>query len=251
MKENKQNTRPATSRPPVISLENVCKEYSLGQRKLVVLDDLSFSVRQGEFVSIMGPSGSGKSTVLQMVGCLDRPTSGRVLIDGEDVSQLSSDRLAEVRSRKIGFVFQAFNLLPSLSALQNVEVALSINEVGKEERRKKAEALLEKVGLSGRAGHKPGELSGGEKQRVAMARALANEPKFLLADEPTGNLDSKSGEEVMELIRQLWKNGATIVMVTHEPVVAGYSQRIIRIRDGKVESEESPAGLLKSGLKVK
>ena len=251
MKENKQNTRPATSRPPVISLENVCKEYSLGQRKLVVLDDLSFSVRQGEFVSIMGPSGSGKSTVLQMVGCLDRPTSGRVLIDGEAVSQLSSDRLAEVRSRKIGFVFQAFNLLPSLSALQNVEVALSINEVGKEARRKKAEALLEKVGLSGRAGHKPGELSGGEKQRVAMARALANEPKFLLADEPTGNLDSKSGEEVMELIRQLWKNGATIVMVTHEPVVAGYSQRIIRIRDGKVESEESPAGLLKSGLKVK
>ncbi len=237
---------------PVISLENVCKEYSLGARQLRVLDGLSLRVREGEFVSIMGPSGSGKSTLLQLIGCLDKPTGGRVLIDGEDVSKYSSDALAEVRGRKIGFVFQAFNLIPTLSALENVEIALSINEVGVQERAMRAKKLLEQVGLADRSNHAPNELSGGEKQRVAIARALSNNPKFLLADEPTGNLDSKSGEEVMDLIRDLWKSGATVVMVTHEPVVARYSQRIIHVRDGKIESEETPRKISgKTDLKEK
>ncbi len=236
----------------VIRLESVVKEYSLGSRKLQVLKGVSFNVRAGEFVSIMGPSGSGKSTLLQMIGCLDQPSSGKLYIDGEDVSSLSSDRLAEVRSKKIGFVFQAFNLLPSLSAISNVEIPMSISEMPKAERMARANELLELVGLSDRENHKPNELSGGEKQRVAIARALANNPAFLLADEPTGNLDSKSGEEVMALIQKLWKGGATVILVTHEPVVAQYSQRVIHIRDGVVEMEEKPEKLMKRmNLKMK
>ncbi len=230
----------------VIAFENVKKEYSLGDRKLEVLKGMSFSVKKGDFVTIMGPSGSGKSTVLQLMGCLDKPTSGKIFIDGTDVSTFDSDRLAEVRSRKIGFVFQAFNLLPNLTALQNVEIALSINEVPPKERLEKAKKLLKLVGLSDRESHTPNKLSGGEKQRVAVARALANNPAFLLADEPTGNLDSKSGADVMNLIHELWKtNGMTIVMVTHEPVVAQYSQRIIHIHDGMIESEEKTRGFNK------
>ncbi len=236
-----QSARASREKRIVVSLESVIKEYALGERKLRVLNELSLAVHAGEFVAIMGPSGSGKSTLLQMIGCLDRPTSGRVFIDGEDVSTLSSDNLADVRSQKIGFVFQAFNLLPGLTALENVEIALSIREFGQRERTERARDLLHRVGLEERENHHPNELSGGEKQRVAIARALANDPEFLLADEPTGNLDSQSGEDVMALIHGLWKNGATIVMVTHEPVVAQYSQRIIHIRDGRVEAEESPS----------
>ena len=242
----------AVDKRDVIRLESVIKEYSLGSRKLQVLKGISFSVRAGEFVSIMGPSGSGKSTLLQMIGCLDQPSSGKLYIDGEDVSSLSSDRLAEVRAKKIGFVFQAFNLLPSLSAIQNVEIPMSISEKPKAERMARANELLELVGLADRENHKPNELSGGEKQRVAIARALANNPAFLLADEPTGNLDSKSGEEVMALIQKLWKGGATVILVTHEPVVAQYSQRVIHIRDGVVEMEEKPEKLMKRmNLKMK
>jgi putative ABC transport system ATP-binding protein len=237
----------------VLEFKDVVKEYSLGARKLQVLKGVSFRVHRGEFVSIMGPSGSGKSTMLQLMGCLDQASSGSVLVEGEDASRLSSNRLADLRARKIGFVFQAFNLLPNLTALQNVEVAMSINEVGKAERMKRAKHLLKVVGLEDREGHKPNELSGGEKQRVAVARALSNRPAFLLADEPTGNLDSKSGEEVMEFIHGLWRNdGLTIVMVTHEPVIAGFSQRIIHIRDGQVEREEKIYGVRKmTDLKTK
>ena len=229
--------------PKVISFENVTKAYSLGDRQLAVLKDMTFSIKKGEFVSVMGPSGSGKSTLLQLMGCLDQPSSGKVFIDGVDVSTFNSEQLAEIRSNKIGFVFQAFNLLPNLTALQNVEIAMSINEVPKQERMEKAKRLLKLVDLSERETHVPSELSGGEKQRVAVARALANNPSFLLADEPTGNLDSKSGTDVMNLIRDLWKTKqTTIVMVTHEPVVAQYSQRAIHIRDGMIESEEKMRG---------
>jgi putative ABC transport system ATP-binding protein len=236
----------AQGKKAVLEFKDVVKEYSLGSRKLQVLKGVTFSVNEGEFVSVMGPSGSGKSTMLQLMGCLDKASSGSVKIGGEDASQLSSDHLADLRARKIGFVFQAFNLLPNLTALQNVEVAMSINEVGKAERIARARQLLAVVGLLERENHKPNELSGGEKQRVAIARALANKPAFLLADEPTGNLDSKSGEEVMEFIYGLWKNeGLTIVMVTHEPVVAGFSQRIIHVHDGQVEREERTRGISK------
>lgn len=221
----------------VILFSNVVKEYCLGVSRLRVLNGVSFSVSEGEFVAVMGPSGSGKSTLLHLMGCLDRPSSGKVFIDGEDISNLDSNHLADVRSRKIGFVFQAFNLLPNQSALQNVEIAMTINEMAKEERLRRAKELLSLVGLSERESHKPNELSGGEKQRVAIARALANGPSVLLADEPTGNLDSKSGAEVMELIKKLWKNdGMTVVMVTHEPVVARYSQHIIHLSDGMIDS---------------
>lgn len=224
----------------VIVFKDAVKEYSLGERKLRVLNGVTFSVNEGEFLVVMGPSGSGKSTLLHLMGCLDQPTSGEIYVGGEEISLMDSNSLAEVRSKKIGFVFQAFNLLPNLSALQNVEIALSINEVPKEERLKRARKLLSQVGLSERETHKPSELSGGEKQRVAIARALANRPSILLADEPTGNLDSKSGAEVMEMIYKLWKNdGMTVIIATHEPVVAQYSKRIIRLRDGLIESQET------------
>ena len=235
----------------VIRFEGVTKEYPIGNRRLRVLEDVSFSVKRGEFVSIMGPSGSGKSTMLQLMGCLDLPSFGKVFIDGEDISTFSPNRLAEVRCTKIGFVFQAFNLLSNLTALQNVEVAMAINEIPGGERQRRALTLLESVGLKERQGHKPKELSGGEKQRVAIARALANNPSFLLADEPTGNLDSKSGEEVMDLIGDLGKGGATVILVTHEPVVAQYSKRIIHLRDGKIESEEATHSGRGKNLKLK
>jgi putative ABC transport system ATP-binding protein len=231
-----------TAKKSVLEFDNVIKEYSLGKRKLQVLKGVDFSVEEGEFVSIMGPSGSGKSTMLQLMGCLDKPSLGKVFIDGEDVSSFSPNKLAEVRAKKIGFVFQAFNLLPNYNALKNVEVAMSITEMPKGQRIARAKKLLSLVGLSERENHRPSELSGGEKQRVAIARALANNPAFLLADEPTGNLDSKSGNEIMELIRGIWKNNhTTIVMVTHEPVVAQYSQRILHLLDGVIESEEYTA----------
>lgn len=222
----------------VLEFESVGKEYSIGARKLAVLSNITFCVKKGEFVTVMGPSGSGKSTMLQLMGCLDKPSTGKIYVDGIDVSKLGSDELAKVRSTKIGFVFQAFNLLSNLSAIQNVEIAMAIDNVPADERHKRALDLLKKVGLTERADHRPNELSGGEKQRVAIARALANDPAFLLADEPTGNLDSKSGTEVMDIIAGLCKNlGTTVVIVTHEPAVATYGKRTILLGDGSVKSD--------------
>ncbi len=222
----------------VLEFEAVGKEYSIGDRTLPVLRNITFCVRKGEFVTVMGPSGSGKSTMLQLMGCLDKPSSGKIYVDGVDVSKLCSDALAKVRSENIGFVFQAFNLLSNMSAIQNVEIAMAIDNVPAAERHERALDLLKKVGLTERADHKPNELSGGEKQRVAIARALANDPAFLLADEPTGNLDSKSGMEVMEIISGLSKNlGTTVVIVTHEPAVATYGKRTIMLGDGSIKSD--------------
>lgn len=221
----------------VVEFDNVVKEYSLGNRKLEILHGITLAVKQGEFVSVMGHSGSGKSTTLQLMGCLDKPTRGKVLINGVDNASIDSNGLAGLRARNIGFVFQGFNLLNTLSALENVEIAMAITEVGKAQRTARALELLEMVGLKDRAGHRPSELSGGEQQRVAVARALANEPALLLMDEPTGNLDSKTGEEVMKFISDLWKkHGLTIILVTHEPDVAEYGEKIIRLKDGRVES---------------
>jgi putative ABC transport system ATP-binding protein len=224
---------------PVIESRGLVKEYPLaGGRSLRVLQGLSFAVNKGEFVAIMGPSGSGKSTMLHLLGCLDHPTGGGVFINGVDSTTLSSDELADLRAHNIGFVFQSFNLLSNLTALENVEVAMSIAGANAAVRRERALSLLSKVGLSERAGHKPMELSGGERQRVALARALANSPPLLLLDEPTGNLDSKSGEAVMELIDGLWRKGLTLVLITHEREVAEHAERIMHLRDGAVERVE-------------
>jgi len=236
----------------VLEFDAVGKQYSIGDRMLPVLRDISFCVRKGEFVTVMGPSGSGKSTMLQLMGCLDKPSFGKIYVDGTDVSKLGSDELAKVRSTKIGFVFQAFNLLSNLTAIQNVEVAMAIDNVSPAERHERAVALLKKVGLTERADHKPNELSGGEKQRVAIARALANDPAFLLADEPTGNLDSKSGTEVMEIISGLSKNtGTTVVIVTHEPAVATYGKRTIMLGDGSIKSDGPTKRPMAHDLKLK
>ncbi|MFA4946386.1 MAG: ABC transporter ATP-binding protein [Candidatus Micrarchaeia archaeon] len=223
----------------VIESRGLVKEYPLaGGRSLRVLQGLSFTVDKGDFVAIMGPSGSGKSTMLHLLGCLDHPTGGAVFINGVDSTTLSSNELADLRAHNIGFVFQSFNLLSNLTALENVEVAMSIAGLDLGKRRERALALLSKVGLEERAGHKPMELSGGERQRVALARALANNPPLLLMDEPTGNLDSKSGEVVMELIDGLWRKGLTLVLITHERDVAEHAERIMHLRDGAVERVE-------------
>jgi putative ABC transport system ATP-binding protein len=220
----------------MIKLERITKTYTLGKRELQVLKGIDLCVEQGELVAIMGPSGSGKTTLLNIIGCLDRPTSGSYHLDGKEVSSLSSTELAAIRAKKIGFVFQTFNLLPRLSALANVELGLKY--AGIDDRDLALEALR-RVGLADRANHRPTELSGGEQQRVAIARALAKRPPVILADEPTGNLDSKSGEEVLSLLTELHKEqGITLVMITHDPDVARRCQRIIRLKDGLVVSEE-------------
>jgi putative ABC transport system ATP-binding protein len=220
----------------MIKLERITKTYTLGKRELQVLKGIDLCVEQGELVAIMGPSGSGKTTLLNIIGCLDRPTSGSYHLDGKEVSSLSSTELAAIRAKKIGFVFQTFNLLPRLSALANVELGLKY--AGIDDRHLALEALR-RVGLADRANHRPTELSGGEQQRVAIARALAKRPPVILADEPTGNLDSKSGEEVLSLLTELHKEqGITLVMITHDPDVARRCQRIIRLKDGLVVSEE-------------
>ncbi len=196
------------------------------------LRGIDLEIGENEFVSIMGPSGSGKSTLMNLMGCLDKPTSGEYLLEGEKVESLSSNQLAEIRNRKIGFVFQNFNLLPYASAFENVEVPLIFAGLPSRERRKRVEELLEKVGLRDRAHHKPTELSGGEMQRVAIARALANQPRLILADEPTGNLDSASGGEIVDLFAELWRQGHTIVVITHDNEISQRTQRIIRLKDG-------------------
>lgn len=218
----------------IVKLEEVVKTYFLDHIEVPALRGVDLFVEEGEFVSIMGPSGSGKSTLMNLIGCLDRPTSGKVKIDNRDISKLSDDELAGIRREKIGFVFQQFNLIPRLTARENVELPMWFAGISKAERLKRSTGLLERVGLAHRADHRPSELSGGESQRVAIARALANDPKIILADEPTGNLDTKSGEGIIKLLMELSDRGKTVVMVTHDPVFGRRAERTINIRDGVI-----------------
>lgn len=220
---------------PVIQTSNLKKIYKMGDVEVHALDGVSFKIYKGEVVSIMGPSGSGKSTLMNLLGCLDRPTSGRYVLDGEEVSLLDDDQLADIRNRKVGFVFQSFNLLTRQTALANVELPMRYAGLV-EDRKERAKKALVSVGLGDRIFHRPTELSGGQQQRVAVARALVNNPAILMADEPTGNLDSKSGKEIMELLLNLNRDrGTTLIIVTHDPNIAAQTQRVIRLRDGLIE----------------
>jgi putative ABC transport system ATP-binding protein len=221
----------------MITLEGITKLYRTGSVEVEALKGISLHIPEGEFVAIMGPSGSGKSTLMNIIGCLDLPTSGTYILDGYDVSDLTDDQLAWIRNRKIGFVFQSFNLIPRVTALHNVEMPL-IYAGDHEQREARALAALEAVGLAERARHMPSELSGGQQQRVAVARALVTDPAILLADEPTGNLDSESSIEIMKLLRDLNEQGRTIVLITHEPDIAAFAGRVVRLRDGIVVSDE-------------
>ncbi|MDA8215002.1 MAG: ABC transporter ATP-binding protein [Nitrospiraceae bacterium] len=216
----------------MVILDDIKKSYILPGGVVEVLKGITLEIKEGEFLSIMGPSGSGKSTLLNLIGCLDRPTSGKYLLDGIDINTLSDNELAEIRNRKIGFVFQTFNLIPRLSAIKNVVLPLLYSGMPSEERNRMSFDLLQKVGLSHRANHLPSELSGGEQQRVSIARALINNPSLILADEPTGNLDSKTGQEIMDIFKSIHKEGATIIMVTHERSISEQAERIITIKDG-------------------
>ena len=219
---------------PVISLVGAARVYDLGHVQVAALVDATFAVERGEFVAILGPSGSGKSTLLNIIGCLDRPTAGQYLLTGTSVAELDDDDLARLRSRTIGFVFQSYNLLPRTSALENVATPLLYQGVGRRERHERAVAALERLGLGDRLTHEPSELSGGQQQRVALARALVTDPAVILADEPTGNLDSASGAEVIALLRELHRAGRTLVLVTHDPDVADHADRLVHVRDGRV-----------------
>lgn len=218
----------------IITVDNINKTYKNGSLELQVLKNISFKVDKGEFLAIMGSSGSGKSTMMNILGCLDNQYEGRYILDGIDISKSTENELSEIRNKKIGFIFQPFNLLPRLTALENVELPLVYSSIPKEERHKRANELLEMVGLKERIHHRPNELSGGQRQRVAIARALANNPSIILADEPTGNLDSKSEEEIIEILQKLNKMGKTIVIVTHEPSIGEIAERKIVFKDGEI-----------------
>ena len=217
-----------------VKLANISKVYKMGDNDVVALNGVDLDIAEGEFVAIMGPSGSGKSTLMNILGCLDTPTTGSYLLDNEEVANLSEDVLAKIRNKKIGCVFQNFNLLSRISALENVALPLVYAGVSKTERINRAQELLKMVGLADRQHHMPNELSGGQRQRVAIARALVNNPKIIMADEPTGNLDTKSSVEIMAMFKELYKQGKTIILVTHEPDIAENAQRIITVRDGKI-----------------
>jgi len=220
---------------PLIKLENVVKSYRLGGNDISVLKNLNLEIYPGSFVSIMGPSGSGKSTLMYLLGLLDTPTSGKILLEGKDVSKLSEDELAKIRGKKIGFVFQQFNLMMTLSAMENVMLPMVFQKVPEDQRKIKARELLNSLNLGPRSGHRPNELSGGEQQRIAIARAFANNPEIIIADEPTGNLDSKTGKMIMDILVDFHKKqNKTIIVVTHDPNIAAYSEKIINIKDGQI-----------------
>ena len=232
--------RPAPDASPLVALRDVARVYPRGAGEVVALAGVSLEVREGEKLAIMGPSGSGKTTLLSILGCLDRPTRGEHLFDGRRVEGLSDDELSRLRNRSIGFVFQAFHLIPQLTVAENVETPLLYERAPPAEWRARALRALERVGLAARADHRPSELSGGEAQRAAIARALVTEPRLLLADEPTGNLDSATGEEIASLLDELHARGRTVVLVTHNETLARRAQRLVRLRDGRIESEERP-----------
>lgn len=223
---------------PVIAVKNLSKVYQMGSTEVKALQTIDLDIYPNEFVALMGPSGSGKSTLMNLLGCLDTPSTGEYLLSGEQVSEMDDDDLATIRNRRIGFVFQTFNLLPRLSALENVALPLVYAGLNKQERHQRAREVLGLVGLSDRVDHTPNELSGGQRQRVAVARALVNDPTIILADEPTGNLDSKTSNEIMDMFEKLHNEGNTIIVVTHEPDIAKHAQRVIKLRDGLIESDE-------------
>lgn len=228
MKEDKEE---------LVEIKDMCKIYNPGENEVRALDGVNLTIKEGEFVAIIGHSGSGKSTLMNMLGCLDVPTSGEYFLHGQDVSGMSDDELSDIRNKEIGFIFQGFNLIAGLTALENVELPLIYRGVGKKERVRLAEVALEKVGLSNRKGHKPAEMSGGQQQRVAIARAIAQAPPIVLADEPTGNLDSASTKEIMEILKGLNAEGRTVILITHDNDIAARARRIIRIMDGKIEED--------------
>ena len=223
----------------MIEIDNVTKVYQMGEIEVRALRGVSLDIEKGEFLTIMGPSGSGKSTLMNVLGCLDAPTEGRYWLHDQDVSRLSDTQLAHIRNREIGFVFQQFNLLPRTTAIRQVELPLMYAGAGARERKERARAALEAVGLDDRLGHRPDELSGGQQQRVAIARALVTEPSIIMADEPTGNLDSRSGDEVLRIFQSLNEQGITVIFVTHDPEIAEYSRRVVHIRDGLIERDEA------------
>ncbi|CAA6827560.1 MAG: Macrolide export ATP-binding/permease protein MacB (EC [uncultured Aureispira sp.] len=222
---------------PVIDIQDVKKSYQMGEQVVHALRGVTLNIKRNEYVALMGPSGSGKSTLMNMLGCLDTPSSGLYLLNEQNVSTLIDDELAEIRNKEIGFVFQTFNLIPRLSSLENVALPLVYSGMKKSTRLAKAQKVLESVGLGDRVHHKPNELSGGQRQRVAVARALVNDPSIILADEPTGNLDSKTSIEIMALFEEIHNNGNTVILVTHEPDIAEHAHRIIRLKDGEIESD--------------
>ena len=242
------STTTSSEQPILIDIDHISKVYTMGDEKVHAVKDISLRIHKNEYVAIMGPSGSGKSTLMNILGCLDTPTTGSCVLNGNVVSEMDDNELAEIRNKEIGFVFQTFNLLPRYSTLKNVELPLVYSGMPSAERLERAENALRAVGLGDRMGHKPNELSGGQRQRVAIARALVNSPSIILADEPTGNLDTKTGDDVMRMFEELWLGGNTIIVVTHEPDIAAHARRVVRVRDGLIELDtinENPVSAIK------